>query len=101
LFDLFIVNGIKVVPHNIFELLCPIALAHWAMCDGSRGTGGGFILCTDSFTIQDVVRLINVLIIKYNLNCSIQYYNGLPRIYIYKNQFNKFKSIVAPHFYLV
>jgi hypothetical protein len=31
----------------------------------------GVVICTDSFTIQDVVSLANVLIIRYGLSCNI------------------------------
>ena len=51
-------NGVKVLPSNIFEDLTPIALAVWAQADGSRHTSG-FLLHTQSFTIQQVVLLIN------------------------------------------
>ena len=32
----------------------------------------GLMLCTDSFTVQDIVRLMNVLIIRYNIISSIR-----------------------------
>ena len=67
LHSLFYVNKVKVIPHNIYKLLTPIALAHWIMGDGRNGKGG-LILCTDSFSLKDVVRLMNVLIIRYGLN---------------------------------
>jgi hypothetical protein len=31
----------------------------------------GLILCTNSFSIQDVVRLMNVLMIRYRLECTL------------------------------
>jgi len=38
-------------------------------------------LCTDSFTLQEVVKLMNVLKIKYNINSTIQgIKNQKPRI---------------------
>lgn len=40
------------------------------MGDGSR-KNKGLLLCTDSFTIQEVVLLMNILIIKYNLKCTL------------------------------
>jgi hypothetical protein len=49
LHNLFYVNGKKIVPLNLFEILTPEALAHWICCDGSR-TGGGITLHTQSFT---------------------------------------------------
>lgn len=34
-FSIFHINGLKVVPANIYELLTPVALAHLIMGDGS------------------------------------------------------------------
>ena len=63
-------HGVKIVPYNIFQLLTPIALAHLIMGDGSV-KDYGLILCTNSYSVQDVVRLMNVLIIRYRLECTI------------------------------
>ena len=63
-------NKIKIIPYNIYDLLTPIALAHWIMDDGVK-RNKGLVLCTDSFSISDVVRLSNVLRIKYGLNTTI------------------------------
>lgn len=32
----------------------------------------GLVLCTDSFTLQEVINLRNVLLIKYNIDSTIQ-----------------------------
>lgn len=74
----------KVIPENIYELLTPVALAHLIMGDGTAQSSG-LRICTDSFEIQDVVRLINVLIIKYRLNCTLHTDRGRFRVYINKN----------------
>ena len=34
LYSLFYPNGVKIVPHNIYDLLTPVALAHMIMGDG-------------------------------------------------------------------
>jgi hypothetical protein len=78
---IFYVNGVKVIPDNIYELLTPIALAHFIMGDGTR-MGNGLILCTHNYSIQDVVRLMNVLMIKYRLICTLRMNKGKPTIYI-------------------
>jgi len=41
------------------------------MQDGSRGSSKGLYLCTDSFTHDDVKRLSQYLINKYDIKCSI------------------------------
>jgi len=55
------------------------------------------ILCTDFFTVPDVVRLMNVLMIKYNIECYLHYNAGLPRIYIPRREVSKVLAIVQPH----
>jgi len=57
LHSLFYPNGVKIVPQNIYELLTPIALAHLIMGDGSVERHG-LIICTDSYSIEDVIRLM-------------------------------------------
>jgi hypothetical protein len=68
--SLFYKDSIKVIPQNIFELLTPVALAHWIMGDGVARPYG-LQLCTDSYSLSDVVRLMNVLIIRYGLICTL------------------------------
>ncbi len=68
----FYLNRIKIIKPSIYFYITPIALAHWIMGDGTF-TGKSLLLCTDSFSIKEVVLLINVLIIKYDLCCIIQY----------------------------
>jgi hypothetical protein len=85
--SLFYVDKVNIIPYNIYDLLTPVAVAHWRFIyiniyklkyiiyiflqgDGTKH-GNGLVLCTDSFTIGEVVTLINVLIIRYNLDCSV------------------------------
>jgi hypothetical protein len=82
LHSIFYPNGVKIVPHNIYVLLTSIALAHLIMGDGSVQQHG-LIICTDSYTIPEIVRLINVLMIKYRLDCWLRNHTPTqPRIYI-------------------
>lgn len=67
IYNLFYVNGEKIIPSNIYDLLTPVALAHWVMGDGVNDHGFGIILCSDSFSLQDIIRLMNVLTIRYRL----------------------------------
>lgn len=66
--------------------------------DGSRTGGNGLILCADSFTQFDVVQLMNVIRIKWDISSTIRYQNGNPRIYISRlNLVNKVLPLVCPH----
>jgi hypothetical protein len=97
LHSLFYSDGKKIIPQNIYELLTPAALSHLIMGDGSAQRHG-LIICTDSYSVQDVVRLINVLIVKYRLNCTLRYHTPIqPRIYISERSFSLLQSIVRSH----
>lgn len=96
LLHLFIVNGVKAVPTTIFDLLTPVALAHWIIGDGfSRNGGVG--LATDSYSISDCVLLLNVLIIKYDLDVILYMHMGKPRLLIKKSSMGKLRSLVLDH----
>lgn len=96
LHSLFYVNKVKVIPQNIYELLTPVALAHWIMGDGGVRPYG-LIICTDSFTVPDIVRLINILIIRYNLDCTLREEKQYNRIYIRSRSMPLLRTIVIPY----
>ena len=95
LYKMFYKNNIKCIPDNIYELLMPMALAHWIMGDASARPHG-LLLCTDSYSVSDVIKLMNVLMIKYELNCTLQFpAENRPRIYIKQSSMPKLKKIVS------
>lgn len=79
LHSLFYVLGTKGLPpvEFLYEILTPVALAHWIMGDGCARTHG-LILCTESFSLPEVVLLINILKVRYDLDCTIQYHRKAP-----------------------
>jgi hypothetical protein len=97
LFDMFIVEGKKVVPYDIYNLLDPIGIAHWIMCDGGKQGNYGLVLCTDSFSNYDVSRLMNVLLIKYGISSAMHFSRKKPRIYISGDNLAKLTKLVLPH----
>jgi hypothetical protein len=96
LHSLFYKNGVKVIPINIFDLLTPVSLAHWIMGDGTFAKYGTRI-ATDSFNLNEVILLINVLIIKFDINCTIQLNKEKPRLYIKADSMEKLKNIIGPY----
>ena len=67
------------------------------MGDG-KATRHGLILCTDSYNIEDIVRLMNVLMIRYRLECTLRYHRPThPRIYIRERSIPLLQTIVRPH----
>ena len=67
------------------------------MGDGSIASYG-IKIGTDSFSVKECVLLINVLIIKYNINCTIlMNNNNKPRIYIKAESKNRLISLIKPY----
>jgi len=65
-------NKIKIIPLNAEQKLTAVSLAYWIMDDGSFSKSKGqLILCTDSYSKADVLRLINILLNKFNLSCGL------------------------------
>lgn len=90
------IEGKKIVPANIMELLTPIGLAHWIMGDGSR-QNRGLHLSVYAFTLNEVQLLINVLKTKFGIKCSIHKLSsigGKPRIYIWEESMIQLRSLV-------
>ena len=96
LHSLFDKNKVKIIPHNVYDILTPVAFANLIMGDG-RFKSKGIFLCTDSYSIKDVIRLMNVLIIRYDLKCSLHKSNENYRIYISRSSVEKVVEIVKPH----
>lgn len=82
--EMFYELNVKIVPHNIYELLTPRGLAFWLMDDGSKH-GDGMHIGVYAFTNADVDKLMFTLQSKFDLKCSIHYNrDNKPRIYIFK-----------------
>jgi len=83
LYSLFYVDGQKVVPGNIAELMTPLSLAYWLCDDGSFSKRDQSIyLCTDSFALAEVQLLVSLLTGKFNLQCTINKHGNGFRIRI-------------------
>ena len=100
LHSLFYPKGIKVIPQNIYNMLTPVALAHLIMGDGSA-LSHGLIICTNSYSLEDIVRLMNVLMIRYRLECTITLKRQNKKIeymiYIRQTSMPSLFNIVSPY----
>ena len=101
IFNLFYlnINGkiIKTVKQELFFHMDFMVLAHWIMGDGSK-RDKGLILCTDNFNLQEVVLLVNILIIKFDIKPTIQKEKNYFRIYINGKSLMKIKPFIEPYF---
>jgi len=87
-----------VIPQNISDLLTPVALAHLILGDGSLRPHG-LIICTDSYSVQQVIIFMNVLVIKYRLECTLRFPTPTsPRIYIKELSMPVLIKIVSLYF---
>lgn len=67
-------KNVKIAPLNAYERLTAVSLAFWIPPedDGSFNKAKeNLILCTDSFSKEDVLRLISILRDKFNLSCGL------------------------------
>ena len=76
--------------------MTPLALAHWLMQDGSRGTSKGLYICTDGFMLEDIKRLSQFLSKKYLIKCSIHKAGKYYRIYILCKSVETVKNLILP-----
>jgi hypothetical protein len=96
-YDLFYPNGVKIVPLTIAELLTPVGLAFWICDDGSK-SHYGVLLHTDSYTLDEVTLLINVLKSNFGLNCRCQLKRpGQWNIVIPNRELTKLQALVSQY----
>ena len=99
------INYVKTIKTDLFFYMDYIVLAHLIQGDGAKKNKGdgakknkGITLCTDNFSLQEVVLLINILILKFNINPTIHKEKKFFRIYINKIDLIKIKPFIEPYF---
>lgn len=94
--DLFYEGRRKIIPKNIYDLINYESLAHMIMCDGSLSNGKGLILNFQCFTVKELIYLINVFKIKWDLDCTIHKSRNLYVIYIKTKSMYKLYKNISP-----
>lgn len=95
-YNLFYLNSKKIIPTNIIDLLTPIVLAFWIMCDGYK-YNKGVALATNSFSISDNELLINALNVNFGFKAWMINDHGQPSIFIPKCDLINLQKIVLPN----
>ena len=100
IYEGFYGKGRKVIPNWIEQYLSPIALAIWIMDDGTWVKDRGIRLCTNSFSLSDTKKLVNILQSKFGLKKiaihsagALNQYN----IYIPKSNLPILIPIISPY----
>lgn len=72
-------------------------MAHWIQGDGVARSHG-LIICTDSYKVENVAKLINVLKIRYNIDCILRFHSPTqPRITIKAKSIKILRVLVMPY----
>lgn len=87
----------KKIPYNIYDLLTPLVLAHLVMGSSIKLRGRGLKLYIGFLNISDAVKLINVLIVKYGLQCNLLLEIDKRCIYIYRSSLNLLFVSIKPY----
>ncbi|KAG0122687.1 laglidadg DNA endonuclease [Tuber indicum] len=69
LYELFYVNGIKVIKPELINYFTPISLAFLIMDDGGSKS---VRISTNNFTLQEVEFLVQMFNTKFGLDCTVQ-----------------------------
>lgn len=85
----FYQGRVKIIPHDIYDYLTYESIAHIIMGDGSFQVGGGLVLNLQSFTTKELIFLMNILKIKFDLNCTLHKSRNKYVIYIKLESVNK------------
>lgn len=78
----FYKGRVKIVPNDLYDLLNYESLAHIIMCNGSFVKGGGIYLNLQSFNLKELIFILNILKIKFNLDCILNKSRSSYIIYI-------------------
>ena len=70
MFEEFYVNGKKVIPANIADLLTSVSLAYWIM-DDDGFTGNGLKLYTNAFKLEDLNLLVDAINKNFTISVTI------------------------------
>ena len=98
-YNVWYVNGVKVLPLDIDKYLTPLSLAIWVMGDGSGMVDGGFRLASHSFTKEENLLLCDLLDKIFGLKATIQNEGSKGQTYIriWKRSAVSLKTIVSPY----
>jgi hypothetical protein len=106
IYELFYKKGKKIVSFNIENYITPLTLAIWISDDGcffpSTGGRGGVRISCNSFRLEEVEYLTNILITKFDLDCTIQkiYLKDKYSIYVKKNSITKLENLILPYLHI-
>lgn len=106
LYDLFYLNGIKMISSEINNYLTPMSIAFLLMYEGAWVSGSKSVrISTNNFTKQEVELLRDTFKAKFNLECTIQLLTkkggNIPKdkysLYIKVSSLPRLRELVLPY----
>lgn len=98
----FYLKNKKILPSKEYLdlYLTPRAIAYWFMDVGYLKLNyKSYILCTDSYKLNELKRIEELFKNKYNIKISFLKKRFIYRIYIPKKEYIKFKNLIEPYIY--
>jgi hypothetical protein len=97
-YDMFYVNGIKLVPKNLDMYMTPYCLAVWFLDDGTLNSGTNHRIHTNCFKYEDQLELQSLLKRCFDLNCKIiQRADGQYILSFKRKETVKLSNIIDPY----
>lgn len=97
--DIFYKGRKKIIPENLYDLLTYEGLAHIIMGDGAF-TSKGITLNFQCYSVKELILFINVLKIKFDLDCTLHknrnQYVVYIRVHSAKSLYPKIKNFIVP-----
>lgn len=93
IYDLLYKEKVKYINEELFSKIEGLGLATWFMDDGAK-SGNSYILCTNSFSLNDIEIIQRVLLNKFEIEITVQASNI---IRIRSNSINKFLNLIQPY----
>ena len=85
----------KTICKEDFEKIEPLGLAIWYMDDGHKCVDGGCVLCTNSFSLEELHMVQEVLKNKFDIDTTI--WESCNETYIPAKSYQKFKDLIYPY----
>lgn len=87
---------VRRIQGELINYMDNIVLAYWIMGDGNR-LHEGIVLNTNGFTLKEVILLVNILIIKFEINPTLHKDRGRYKIYVGAKDWRRIRPRIEPY----
>ena len=95
----FYKDNVKIMPHNLYDIITYESLAHIIMSDGAR-KNRGLNLHLQNFSCKELIFFMDILKIKFDLDCTLHKSRNLYTFYIRSESTKKLyphiKDLITP-----